>query len=76
MSCQRCQSERIASVNAKCKDMFRWESNEDSTEGYAHTPGGEIGNGDYVDFKYCLECGQIQDIFPALGKFEGEDEEW
>jgi hypothetical protein len=25
-----------------------------------------IGSGDYVDFNYCLQCGQIQDEFPKV----------
>jgi hypothetical protein len=26
-----------------------------------------FGSGDYVEFKYCLECGKIQDNFPVPG---------
>jgi len=22
-----------------------------------------IGGGDYIDFRYCLDCGRIQDVF-------------
>jgi hypothetical protein len=29
-----------------------------------------IGGSDYMEFSYCLECGQIQDTFPV------DDPEW
>ena len=63
--CQRCKSKRIAFVNAKCKDLFNWKSDETNYEGYVNTPGGEFGGGDYIEFAYCLECGQIQETFPV-----------
>ena len=75
MKCQRCGSERVAEVSAKCKDMFRWKSGKARYEGYVHTPGNEIGGGDYIEFKYCLECGQIQYVFPVPSDWEDEDEE-
>ncbi len=27
-----------------------------------------IGGGDYIEFKYCLDCGQIQGTFPISEK--------
>ena len=75
MKCQRCSSERIAEVDARCKDMFKWKSDKTDYEGYAYTPGGEIGDGDNVYFKYCLECGQIQDKFPTLREWNKDDNE-
>jgi hypothetical protein len=29
-----------------------------------NVPSSEIGAGDYVEFEYCLGCGQIQGAFP------------
>ncbi len=75
MKCQRCGSGRVAEVSAKCKDMFAWKSNITEYEGYVHTPGDELGGGDYIEFKYCLECGQIQDSFPVLSEWGDEDED-
>jgi hypothetical protein len=34
-----------------------------STDGYVPSGLG-IGGGDYIDFKLCLNCGQIQDTWP------------
>lgn len=64
MSCQRCKSPRIARVSAKCDDRFTYEAPDRTLRGsyVPHFTG--IGNGDYVCFQYCLECGQLQGTFP------------
>ena len=63
MSCKVCKKDMLVKVQAKCKDMCRIQYNGNEYDGY--TPGGiGIGGGDYVEFTYCLNCGQIQDSFP------------
>jgi len=67
--CQRCRSNKVVYVQAKCSDRFSLFHNppDDGTpidyEGYVPMYMG-IGGGDYVEFGYCLNCGQIQGDFP------------
>ena len=63
MSCQKCKSERIASVGGKTSDMCSVFINEEEHEGYVPSDM-NIGGGDYIEFEYCLDCGQIQGEFP------------
>lgn len=63
MNCQRCQSKRVAGVTAKCSDCCGVNLNGADHEGYVPTGLG-IGGGDYVDFSFCLDCGQLQGNFP------------
>jgi len=60
-----CQSHRIMSVNGKTSDMFSGRYGEYyELNDYVPTDIG-IGGGDYIEFSYCLDCGQIQsDEFP------------
>ena len=53
------------SVSAKCSDLFSASVQGASHQGYVpHDI--NIGGGDYVEFEYCLDCGQIQgDGFPV-----------
>ena len=74
MDCINCKSNRIAEVNAKCSDLFQWDSGECQHNGYVNTPDNELGSGDYIEFKYCLECGQIQHKFPVPSKHEEDIE--
>jgi len=66
MACQRCKSERIMSINAKCSDLCFASIGEHESDGYVPK---DIGlndkSGDYVEFDYCLDCGQIQGEFPV-----------
>ena len=56
MSCQRCKSENVNSVHAKCSDMCSINNDEPN-----YVPQDiKIGGGDYIKFSYCLDCGQIQ----------------
>jgi hypothetical protein len=78
MSCLNCESKRVASVSAKCEDLCRVTLDEAEVDGYVPEDMG-IGDGDYIAFDYCLDCGQIQGDFP-LGMTEleltgGDDEE-
>jgi hypothetical protein len=72
-TCQKCNSFRIISVCGKCSDLSSVEFRETEEDGYLpHDLG--IGGGDYIEFSYCLECGQIQGAFP-LPESEIEREE-
>lgn len=68
MPCIKCASIRIFHVSAKCRDLCYVESNiGTSHDGYVPFNIG-IGGGDYVDFHYCIDCGQIQGTFPTKFK--------
>jgi len=66
--CNKCESVRLASVSGKVSDCF-WctdlQSDKDY-EGYVPDDLG-IGGGDYIQFTYCLDCGQIRGDFPQDG---------
>jgi len=64
MSCQKCKSERVLSLSAKCSDMCGYNLGDKSDHGYAPYVNGICG-GDYIEFDTCLDCGQIQGTFPA-----------
>lgn len=63
MSCLKCNSNRIAFVTAKCSDCCSVEVGGLDQQGYVPDDIG-IGGGDYIEFKWCLDCGQIQNKFP------------
>jgi hypothetical protein len=63
MSCKKCNSNRVAEVGAKCSDMFNVNLGDSTHEGYVPKDLG-IGGGDYVEFEFCLDCGQLQGNFP------------
>ena len=67
MACQKCKSERVASINGKCSDMcFFKVPGYETRNGYSPQGVGlKNSYGDYVEFDYCLECGQIQGKFPV-----------
>jgi hypothetical protein len=61
-----CKHVRAACVSAKCSDLC-WVKilNRDGQEHDGYVPDDMgIGGGDYVDFNYCLDCGQIQGKWP------------
>lgn len=62
-ACQRCGVKRLVGINAKPADRCQVFSGPQNKEGYLPTDLG-IGGGDYLAFKYCLDCGQIQGKFP------------
>jgi hypothetical protein len=72
MACQKCKSERIAKVIAKCDDRCTFTINRKEQQDYVPNDAG-IGGGDYVEFSYCLDCGQIQNKFP-IAQLEQEEE--
>lgn len=63
--CRHCESNRLASVGAKCSDCCYFSTGDLEYDGYAPSHVG-VGGGDYIDFVYCLDCGTIQsDEFPV-----------
>lgn len=73
MNCQKCNSERIASVNAKCNDMCIVKIKDTELEGYVPSNFG-IGDGDYISFKLCLDCGHVNGSWPKpLTDLESDD---
>lgn len=71
MACQKCSSDKILSVTAKCSDCCFIDTDTESHDGYVPENIG-IGGGDYIEFDYCIDCGQIQGTFPIIfnGKFK------
>jgi hypothetical protein len=63
MNCIKCSSDRILSVNAKCSDRCIFNFGDHEYDGYVPEDCG-IGGGDYVYFKVCLDCGQMQGKWP------------
>lgn len=65
MACKTCKSERVAGLSAKCSDMcFINYPDGSEKDGYVPSDIG-IGGGDYVEFDWCMDCGQIQSEFPV-----------
>ena len=63
MPCKTCNSDRIVSFGGKSSDLNVATIGEKEHEGYVpHDM--NIGGGDYVEFKFCLNCGQIQGTWP------------
>lgn len=71
--CQRCRHTCIAAVTGKTSDLFgfRWPGGKEHV-GYV-LPHALIGlregdaSNDYMNFSYCLVCGQIQGKWPVGG---------
>lgn len=62
-TCQRCGSMRIAGAGAKCSDLFHVTIGDRERDGYVPYDLG-VGGGDYLDFDWCLDCGQMQGEWP------------
>ncbi len=63
MQCKKCGSNRVAIVNGKTSDMCQVILAGNDQDGYVpHDM--NIGGGDYLEFEYCLQCGQMQGQFP------------
>lgn len=62
-NCKSCKSDRIVSFSGKSSDCNAVSYKEAEIDGYVPDDIG-IGGGDYVEFSFCLECGQIQGKFP------------
>lgn len=64
MSCQACGSGRLFDVYAKCSDLFHaYVADGYGHDGYVPDDIG-IGDGDHVEFTYCLDCGQLEGEWP------------
>lgn len=63
MICEKCNSNRVASISGKCRDSFYCTIKNKEYDGYVLDEIG-IGSDDYIEFEYCLDCGQIQGNFP------------
>lgn len=78
MACQRCGSERIAEVGGKTSDLCHVYVGDKEHDGYVPGDMG-IGSGDYLDFDFCLDCGQMQGEFPVppteLEAVDSDDED-
>ena len=69
----KCGSGRIASMNAKCSDCCSIDLPHGETlNGYV-PKNLNIGGGDYIKFRFCMDCGRIQGEFPLEG-YEGDKE--
>lgn len=65
VECQRCNSERIVYVNARAKSLHTYRFHNYEHEGYALDDLGIGGvGGDETEFEFCLDCGQIQGLWP------------
>ena len=66
MRCSTCDSEKIVEISAKTSDRFSMSCIAEGLGDYdGYVPDGiGIGGGDYVEFSYCLDCGQIQGNWP------------
>jgi hypothetical protein len=76
MSCQKCNNERIVSIQGHCVDRF-FATLGHKEYGPDYVPDGlGIGRGDDIEIDYCLDCGQIQGEFPIYPEcFNDEDDE-
>lgn len=65
MNCDKCKSERVASLGAKCSDMCSYDIANIMRHGNYYAPSDMgIGGGDYIEFAWCLDCGKLQGKFP------------
>jgi hypothetical protein len=62
-TCQRCKSDRLAFVSAKCGDQCFTSTGGNEYNGLVPSDLG-VGGADYVTIEYCLACGQLQGKFP------------
>jgi len=66
--CQKCGSKRIVCINCKCSDQCQTVMESEGIDlcDYAPCIPNVTGNdSDYVEFRACLDCGQLQGRFPV-----------
>lgn len=63
MTCQNCNSERIVQISAKCSDQCNTRIGDKDICDYVPYDM-NLGGGDYLTLKMCLDCGQVQGKFP------------
>lgn len=68
MSCQKCGSDRILEINAKCSDLCFTTFQGQEKDGYPPNVPGVADGCDYIETKICMECGQVQGKFPISDK--------
>lgn len=61
--CQKCNTVAIVQVSSKASDRNWFRHLHREHDGYVLRDMG-IGSGDYVDFSFCINCGQIQGEWP------------
>ena len=65
MKCQKCNSERVAEISGKCSDCCSYSLGKNEMYGNYYVPVDMgVGGGDYIQFSWCLNCGQLQGKFP------------
>lgn len=64
--CQKCASTRVAEVSGKTSDCAFVMVRNKQHDGYVPRDMG-IGGGDYLKFCYCLDCGQMEGLWPIDG---------
>jgi hypothetical protein len=64
-NCQRCNSQRVATVSGKCSDLAFARMGKKEHQGYVPLDMGITDDEDYICINYCLECGQLQGKFPV-----------
>jgi len=65
LKCDSCESERVATVEGDITNGFRLTIKEENFTEYVPRDIGFGIDGNYMKFKYCLNCGKIQGIFPV-----------
>lgn len=63
MKCKTCGSDRVMELYAHARDCFSISYKGMEYDGYMPYVRG-IGHGDDISIDICLECGQIQGMFP------------
>jgi hypothetical protein len=75
--CFKCGSDRILNISGKTSDCFSADYKGKQYEGYVLDSVGISDDSDYIEFEYCLACGQIQGKFPVsdpdFGEYTEED---
>jgi hypothetical protein len=62
-TCQRCGAVAIVEVCGKTSDMCNMQHLHREFDGYVLRDMG-VGQDDYLEFEFCVNCGQIQGEFP------------
>ena len=62
-SCQECGAVAIVEVTGKISDMCHMRHLHRSYDGYVLRDMG-VGEDDYLEFEFCVNCGQIQGDWP------------
>lgn len=69
MTC-KCGSKRLMNLSGKSSDLHSWEIEHLKHEGDGYAPDiPHVCDGDYIDFTFCLDCGQIQHFSPVSDEY-------